>query len=322
MLYTKEALRNQSQEESITAIQRYFHKIHKGETSKLLPHECEYLSIRLRSIFQIGGNERVLEPYQQTFLWEAVFKHLILVYLDNLDFLLPAFDGVKYLTAEEVVVDKAKFYELKNKWLNRLQNEKGDRILHEVKLEYHRKLKLVEQRYKNGEYGWFRFKRKCLEQELNSFYIYFAVKTYFRNLKADYIEFAGFGERFVVGVFSYIHILSRHYIPKLNGVDSEKSFNDELPFIAPFDLPKSIAQLIDAYFQNAPAAYNLNPEFMIFAYKGSHYIIWWKHKLIEEIGKQYGFEIRTLYKIERPVDLSKITHDKNLDMGNSLIFQY
>jgi len=325
MLYTREALRNHTQEEGIVAIKRYFHKIYKKETTRFCPHECDYLAIRLRSIFRDkegGGEERVLEPYDQPFLSEAVLKYLFLIYFKNLDFIQPVFVGKNQLSKEEINKDKQKFDELLLQWREKFHAKKTDKLLHEVKLEYLRKLTILNDQYANGLYGWFLFKRKCLEQELNAFYIYFTVKTFFKNINCNYINFWIDDKQFIINYYTYVHIISRHYIALFNGIDTEKSFNDSLPFIDPFNLPISLAKVVAEYFQFAPTIYNFNQEFMIFSYKGEHYIIWWKRKKIDEIANAVGYEIRTLYKIQSSNDHARINKENTIEHDESLIFFY
>jgi len=325
MLYTREALYNHTPQEGIIAIQRYFHKIYSKETDKLCPHECDYLAIRLRSIYkekQGGGEERVLEPYDLPFLSEAILKYLFLLYFKNLDFLQPVFAGRIELSKEEIYSDKQKFDELLPQWREKLHAKKTDRLIHEVKLEYLRKLAILKKQYAIGAYGWFLFRRKCMEQELNAFYIYFTVKAFFKNIKREYIDFWIGDKRFVADYYTYVHIISRHYIALFNGIDTEKTFNDSLPFIDPFNLPSSLVKVISDYFEIAPVVYTFNPEYMIFSYKGEHYIIWWKEKCIENSSNAVGYEIRTLYTIQSFNDRQRINNESTANYSDDLIFFY
>ncbi len=325
MLYTKEQLRNSNPRDEGVIIQRYLHKVIKLETSKLLPHECEYLALRFRSIFrenERGEAELAVDPYGQAFLAEAVFKFLILVYHENLDFLQPVIKGERQLDAAEIALDKRKFEELLSNWRVRLVGGREDRILHEVRLEYMRKIVLINKQYQIGAFGLFRYKRLWLEQELNAFYIYFTVKSFFKSIKAQYVEVNAVGRRFVLNAYSYVHIISRHYIPKFNGVDPERSFNQSLPFIDPFELPTDIGRLITDYFGRAPQAYVFQEEYMIFEYDRAHYILWWKQKSVEEIGKADGYEIRSLYRIAGTKDIPKLAGKTIIDAGVHLRYYY
>jgi|GEM_PF-899095 len=327
MLYSRAQLLNFSAEQQGVAIQRYLHKIIQQETRQLLPHECDYLVIRLRSIFKFDENgqplhERAFEPYDMPFLSEVVFKYLIYVYFQNLDFLQPTYNGLKYLSKEEIADDKGKFDELLGHWRLQLAGKKCDQFLNEVKIEYHRKLKILDRLKAAGAFGYFHFLRKCLEQELLAFYVYITVKMFFKDLKRNYVEFVYKGYRFIINTYSFVHILSRHYMPMFNGIDTERSFNDALPFIEPYIMPTSLASLLDVYFKYAPETYFLNPEYLMFDYRGDHYIIWWKYKKVDEIGGQLGFELRTLYKVHSLNDLALRSGKTIVKVDDILNFYY
>lgn len=98
-------------------------------------------------------------------------------------------------------------------------------------------------------------------------------------------------------------------MPKFNGMEIGKSFNNELNCIDPFNLPNTLRDLIVDYFSHAPANYVLDGEYMIFSQDAEFYIVWWKRKPLNELKKQIGYEIRTMYKIEEQRDKDKINHN-------------
>lgn len=326
MLYSITELRSLNAEDGVIAIKRYFNKIYKKEGSRLCPHEHEFLALRLRSIFKgsqtNNSQELVLHPYSQSFLDEAVFKYLILLYFDNLDFLQPVYRGNRLLTTDEIIMDKQKFIQLQDSWHERLQSGKKDKILHEVKIEILHKNKLLNSQVKARLYGKFVFERKLLEQRLISFYIYYNVKIFFKNFKADHVAIMLGSRKFVFNAYSYVHILSRHYIPKFNGIDFDKSFNDELPFIDVFNLPLSVTDLIANYVEISPIPVSVDKEYLIFKYKANYYILWWKAKRITEIGNESGYEIRTFYKIVSQADKLKVIGLVEVKVDQHLTFCY
>lgn len=325
MLYSREQLRDFTLDEDKVAAVRYIHRVLKNETRKILPHECDYLALKFRNLFREDENGNpvlAFDPYEQDFLSDAVFKFLIVVYFENLDFLMPVYQGPKELTADEVARDFNKFNELLSEWQLKLENKKNDPLLHEVKLEYLRKLQIVNRQYKNGAFGYYRYKRRLLEQELLAFYIYFTVKIFFKDVGSSFVESTIYNQRFVMNFYGYVHVVSRHYIPKFNGIDPERSFNTSLPFIDPFFLPNSVLALLQNYFDHAPIDYVLNEEYMIFQYRNEYYMIWWKHKHITEINHQLGYEIRTLYRMESQRDFEKIPGKTVVAIDPELSFYY
>jgi len=323
MLYSKQQLEAlATPEEKSTVLRRYLYKVIQGDVKKLLPHEAEYLTSMLNTIYT---EEDLTKPkfniYELNYCSEPLFKRLILIYQKNLDFLQPVFNGIKNLDNWEIARDRKKFDEQLNIWDMKLGPNYSDAFLHEVKIEYYRKIKILEAHYQKGLYGRRWHEREILKQKLNAFYIYYVTKTFFRSHKGNFVLFQAFGETFLVNIYSYVHILFRHYIPDLNGIDSERSFNSELLCIDPFNLPYSIKDLIIDYATHASVNYILNPEYMIFSQDTDFYIIWWKYKKLTELNFQLGYEVRTFYKIKAQRDVAKINH-QNFHQANDRIKYY
>lgn len=323
MLYLKEQLEALNQQDEITAISRYLHKIHKKETRKLKPHECEFICSKLPYIIQ---DQNSLTPayniYELDFCEEYLFKRLILFYYDHLDFVKPILIGSKYLNDQEIAIDKLKFYELLQKWSEKLISDNGDTFLHEVKVVYINKITIIERLFKNGLFGRNLYERKIVEQKIACFYMYYITKLFFKNIGKNYVSFKAFNETFSINIYSYIHIISRHYIPKMNGIDIEKSFNEDLLCIDPFNLPYSIRNLLLDYFERSPLNYLLKAEYMIFSEYNSFYIIWWKRKSMKELTSKIGYEIRTMYRIKQERDRSKINHLNFHQVNDRLRYYY
>lgn len=324
MLYSKTEIEHFTNEDRQAAISRYLYKIEKNETRKFYPHECEYLCIALLAIYK---NDNFVEPayniYELPFLAEALFKRLILLYLDNYDFLEPVNTGTKKLRKEEIARDKKYFYESLIKWRQRLYTSRsGDQFIHEIKEDLKRKIHLLNEQFKAGYFGRRLFERNVLEQDIAAFYKYFIVKAYFKNLKDSALVFVAGNNTFSINIYSYVHVLSRHYMPQINSIHHDKSFNDDLPFIDVFNLPTSLRDLITTYFTNLPHNNSQTKEHIIFAYKNSFYIIRIKFKKLPEIANELGFEIRTLYKIQKDRDLKLIDLNKFYDVNKNLRFYY
>jgi len=327
MLYTKQELeqivKDGNDQQKVTAQTRYLFKVNQGETKKLLPHEREFIASFLPRVYHDRDlNTPAYNVYELDYCGEPLLKQLMLTYLDNLDFLMPAWNGIKYLQPDELAIDKAHFYVLFNLWQNKLNSDYSDAYLHEVKLEYHRKLEILEHHRAERYYGKFLFERKVLEQQLNAFYLYYVTKSFFRSNKADFIFFNSSGQLFSINVYGYVHIVSRHYIPKLNGIDPERSFNNSLPNIDPFNLPFSIRDLVIDFLAKSPAGYTFNPEWLIFSDRNDFYILWWKHKRLKEQHQQFGYEIRSLYKIEAERDWQKVNFNTGLAVNNRIKYYY
>jgi len=323
MIYTKEDINSFDKQSELIAISRYLHKIGKNETKGLLPHELEFICSVLPHIFEREDlTIPVYDIYQLPFLEEVLFKRLLLIYYGNFNFLKPVFNGHRELTDAEIERDKTKYNLLLKKWKDRLQNNsKSDHFFHEVKLEYNRKAKILKLLFVSNYFGRHHYERLLDEQAMSAFYIYFIVKSFFKNSKSTNTVFKAFNVNFSVNAYSYVHILSRHYMPYFNGVDTEKTFNGALENINPFELPKSLKILILDYAYRAPNNYILN-EYMIFSQKADYYIIWWKPKKLIELGGELGYEVRTMYKVESKNDKLKINYDRYYQINDHIKYFY
>lgn len=214
--------------------------------------------------------------------------------------------GHRNLTDDEIERDKKKFAEFLEKWDEKLEGSFNDVYLHEVKLEFHRKLKILDLQFREGYFGRRLYERNILEQKVAAFYKYFITKSFFRNNNRNWVAIEMLGETISINLYSYVHIISRHYMPKFNGIDPEKSFNSELRCVNPFDLPNSLGILISDYLRYVPEGYTLDTEYMIFSQDRDFYIVWWKWKQLCELNFRIGYEVRTLYRIEAERDKKKI----------------
>jgi len=324
MLYSKQQLETLTPEQKSIASKRYLHKVHRDDVRKLLPHECEFVSSMLPHVYT---DKDLTVPkydiYELSYCADPLFKRLVLTYLDNLDFLKPVSIGYRNLDDAEIARDRAKFDELLASWELKLGPSYSDAFLHEVKIEYNRKIKILEDQFKNGLFGGRRLhEREILKQKLAAFYIYYVTKSFFRSHKSNFVAFQVAGSTFSINIYSYVHITSRHYIPDLNGIDSERSFNKELICINPFNLPYTVRDVIIDYFDKSPANNLPNQEYMIFSQDTDFYIIWWKHKKLTELNFKIGYEIRTLYKIEAQRDKDKIDRNNFYQVNDRITYFY
>lgn len=322
MLYHKQEYPYFTDQNKMTAVSRYLSKLDRNNTRKLLPHECEFICSFLPSITKnLETREPAYDLYAYDFLSEAVFKKLILIYLGNLDFLMPVHIGSRDLEKHEIERDKRHFAQLLSSWEIKLSSQ-SDAYLHEVKLEHKRKLELLCKTFKANYFGRKIYERKIIEQTVNAFYIYFIVKSFFKNNKANFVSIEFNQVPIVINVYSYVHTISRHYMPMFNGMDPEKSFNGQLVEINPFELPTTLASFIHNYLNNAPEGYSITKEFIIFNQDNQFYILWWKYKSLSEFKGQKGYEVRTLYRIIAARDLEKIDHESCVIISDRISYYY
>lgn len=323
MLYTKQQIEAPlNKEERTIFLKRYLHKVLTGETKKLQLHESEFVCQAMCSLYNEQG-ELAHDIYEMDFCAEFLFKRLLLTYLENLDFLQPTFNGIRNLELAEIARDRKKFYQLVDLWSEKLSKGTNDPFLHEARIEYLRKLAIIGESHRQNYTGRFIYEREILRQKIASFYMYYVAKKFFKSNKLNYVFFKARESFFSINIYSYIHIISRHYIPAFHGADPEKSLNSNLKCIDPFNLPFSIRDLILDYFLHAPEDYSLmGREYMIFREREDFYIIWWKYKKLQENANHEGYEIRTLYKILLQRDIDKIDHAKFHAKDDQICYYY
>ena len=133
------------------------------------------------------------------------------------------------------------------------------------------------------------------------FHIYYTVKKYFDEKPKPYIYKVVGGFDVIFNVYSFVHILSRHYYPTMNK-DIKTSLNDSFEIDLDY-LPDEILPLIDQ--SNSLYPISQDTEYLIYLIGTDYYILWLKYKKLNETKKE-GFEVRSFYKCEDQRDLDRV----------------
>ena len=106
------------------------------------------------------------------------------------------------------------------------------------------------------------------------FHICYNAKCYFEELKDKSVHQAIAGFDFCADIYTYCHVMSRHYFPRMNnGVGG--TLNDSIPYIDIFELPTSLLQLIYEYA--IIGKITEETEFLLFEMDSAKYILWIKY---------------------------------------------
>lgn len=142
------------------------------------------------------------------------------------------------------------------------------------------------------------------------FYLYYRVRLYFDEIIDRCITFDIHGFTFVVNVYSFCHIFSRHYVPSLNrGLTN--TMNTQNDGIDIKDLPNSLKCLISTYFSYV-SKLSESHEYLLFKFNDIPHILWVKYKRIPELHNKKGFEVRSYYRCESQTDLDKFEGKKEV----------
>lgn len=283
--------------------QRYVHKFVKqrNEVVKLKHHEKDFL-FRVLETLHDADDSHPFNLYKMPEAKEFVFDSIILTHSNH----VMVFDGpvpgpYGLLKPNEKRRNKRFFYEYMAVWKNQIGKGKGY-YCSIIKPEIGKKIKNWEEWA-----GEDQNKRKLLKQKkeyvyATFFHIYYRVKLYFGELPKPFVKDNIQGLDVVFNVYSFVHILSRHYYPNMNQ-DIGISMNKEIASIDIDYLPDSILDLIKR--SNAQCALTANTQYLLYSFGSDYYILWIKYKRLNETMKE-GFEVRSFYKCEEKRDLDKV----------------
>ena len=310
MLYTSEQIQSFNIYQAREALGRYLYKFnHSKEFHHLKLHEKDYVFSWMKALKDDYGH-LIYNLYKIPEAAEFVFFYIILTYGEDVDNFSRAFYGPHgKLSANQVRKDQRFFNEHLQIWKNQVQKGKGPYLV-EIKPLLNRKLKTIkdncqsEKEYKNRE-------KYCYA---SFFWIYYRARLYFEEKGQTFHTFSLLGYTFVSNIYTYCHILSRHYIPSLN-IGLENTMNSDIPCIDLDHFLESIQNLVVSYFNVSPYL-DTTKEYLLYIINGEKYILWIKYKRCNELSHKEGFEIKTFYKCEKENDIKKYIGTKDIEFNN------
>ena len=311
MLYSSEQLNNFNLSQHRNAVERYLHKFYRPkEFRRLKLYEKDYLFRWMKVIKDNSGN-CVYNLYEISEAKEFLFNEILLTYEEGVG----SFSGVYYgpfgkLSAKQIRKDQRFFNEYLQTWKNQMQKCKGAYLVVLKPLLY-KKLKELKKISKSAH------DYKCRETYCYGvfFWIYYKARLYFEQKGITYLVFHIQGFIFIANIYTYCHILSRHYIPSLNA-DLSNTMNSVIPYMDIDNLLESIKRLIEFYFEKE-ASLNTHKEYLLFKINGDKYIMWIKYKKLNELSHKEGFEIRSFYKCELENDINRFAGTKEIEFDNN-----
>lgn len=298
-----------------TAMSRYLNKYlnQKSEFKRLKAHEKDYVFEWANHILDNQGNP-IINLYEEPLASEYLFYRIILTYGEDVDSFNGRFTDHKGVIPEnQVQKDKSYFDTSLSLWKKLIHEHKGP-YLSIIEPMLRRKLDELKRACKTDEEYCSR-EKYCYAV---FFYLYYKAKIYFDELKKKALVFTIKDYTFVANIYTFCHIFTRHYVPSLNrGIDGN-SMNDELPCIDINNFLESIQGLITSFFSVCNEL-DTTKEYLLFKLNNDPYIIWIKYKHLDELSKNYGFEIRSFYKCETDNDLIRFNDTHDVPIGKGVV---
>lgn len=298
MLYKRVDLPKHMNDDGRIAIERYLHKFfcQRGEIARLKWHEKDFL-FNCMYIMTYDGDKK-FDVFSIPEAKDWVFHYLILIYLGEnrrIDFSQPAKDY--YGPVPNALKKKHSdfFWKSMAEWKVNLESGKG-KYYGVLRTEYFRKINYV-----NGlNISKQQKLQKLLYFRATFYYIYYIIRMYFDENPQKYeIEVIN-DYNVVADIYSYCHVLSRHYFWLM--VEKGASLNENIPILDIKNLPHSLLTLVRLHCRVTPL--NVKTEYLLFEYCHIKYILWLKYKKIENTTVM-GFHIRSFYKCIVGCDLDK-----------------
>ncbi len=284
-------------------LKRYLYKFenHRKEIAHLKHHEKDFL-FRCLKILRKETGGRGYDLFHIPEAKEFLFDWIILIHANQ----VMVFDGhiqgpYGRLTQAEITQNKGFFYKYLAFWKEEVEKGEGA-YLTVIKPALYQKIEDWKAWADKDKRRKQQLIRKLVYVYATFFHIYYRVKLFFDERTRPYVLKQIGGYDVVFNVYSFVHILSRHYYPNMNmaiGV----SLNTELDSINLDYLPDEIMALIEK--SNNESSIVPQTEYLLYSIGSDYYILWLKYKRLNETHKD-GFEVRSFYKCEEQRDLDKI----------------
>ena len=303
VLYSYKELNDIKHNDINIPAKRYIHKFvnHRKEVKRLKFHEKDFL-FRVLKMLRNEEEKHLYNLFEIPEAKEFLFDWIILIHSNQ----VMVFDGpvpgpFGLLSLNEKQRNKTFFYEYLSLWKTKILNGRGA-YCSIIKTEVFKKIRSWQEW---GEQDATRLSiiDKKIEFIYATFYhIYYRVKLFFDERPNPYIVRCIGGYDVVFNVYSFVHILSRHYYPNMNH-DIGLSLNKELGCINLDYLPDEIFKLIER--SNSRTALSRDTEYLLYSSDNEYYIMWLKYKRLNET-KKMGLEVRSFYKCKEQRDLEKV----------------
>ena len=305
MLYSREELSNKSFIDSHAVVQRYINKVfpRRKEFKKLKWHELDFLFQHMK-IMKNNKGEYAFNLLEYPEAQNYVLYCIILIYGTSsfcIDFKQKVSDYTGVISSKRKAKHQSFFYKKLNEWFDEFIKGSGP-YYSVMKPMYERKIKELLDWKNNKAINSHTYANRVIYTKACFFHIYYFVRLYFDEykFKANFRNIFGFD--FYGDIFTYTHVLNRHYFPYMN-LGNGASMNDDIPGVEIRNLPASLLDLVELHAKYK--AIDKKTEYLLFRINCDPYILWIKYGKIGTLQNVEGFEIRSFYKCSEQWDFDK-----------------
>ena len=318
MLYSRKELSDKSFIDSHAVVQRYINKVfpRRKEFKKLKWHELDFLFQHMKIMKNDKGEYgfNLLEyPEAQNY----VLYCIILIYGTSsfcIDFKQKVSDYAGVISSKRKAKHQSFFYKNLKEWFDEFIKGCGP-YYSVMKPMYERKIKELLDLKNKRAINSHTYINRVIYTKACFFHIYYTVRLFYDeyNEKYDSLKIDGYD---VYGdIYTYSHVLNRHYFPYMNK-DLTATMNNDIPGIDIRNLPCSLLMMINLYSHHKHL--DKTTEYLLYRIKGNPYILWIKYGKIATLKQREGFEIRSFYKCIEQRDLDKYNGTNDVKIAKEI----
>lgn len=325
MLYSRSALPNNFVECNV-AMQRYLHIFanDRKKIAKLKWHEKDFLFQNMRSLIDSQGN-RAFDLLDIAEAEDYVMYNLILIFALNdgyIDFKKEVKDyyGIVSEKRKELYVNR--FLSGIEKWSKLLGNTGSGSYLTVLNPLYKKKYEELELLHYSNAISMDDFQKRVLYMKSMFFHTMYNARVYFDEKPRDSkcVHEVINGCDVYADIYTYCHVLIRHYYPQMNIDGVGGTLNSNIKAIEMSDLPTSLLRLVRLH--NEFSCITPQTQYLLYEFEGEKYIMWLKYKNLGYKDKGKGIRICSFYKCIHLRDLDKYVDKTPHDIIRDMITVY
>ena len=325
MLYCRSALPNSFVECNV-AMQRYLQMFatDRKKIAKLKWHEKDFLFQNMRSLMDSQGN-RAFDLLDITEAEDYVMYNLILMFASkdgsiNFKKEIKDYYGIIPEKRKELYVNR--YLSGMERWSKLLGNSGGNPYLTVLNPLYKMKHEELELLYLNNIIDMDDFQERVLYMKSMFFHTMYNARVYFDEMpqNSKCVHEVINGCDVYADIYTYCHVLIRHYYPQMNIDGIGGTLNSNIKAIEMNDLPVSLLRLVRLHSEFS--CLTPQTQYLLYEFEGEKYIMWLKFKNLGYRDKGKGIRICSFYKCIHLRDLDKYVDKTPHDIIKDMITVY